>query len=220
MLEVLDKLVGKDLVQIFGETGSGKTTFALKVVEKYVSLNKKILYIDTEKNLLKQPEGCDYKYYAEFDEMAEYLKNLPKGYDLIILDSLGLPILGKYAWLNAREKGDILAKCSAISYSLKVYCQQNNAMGIVLNQPESEFAKSPYHILRCFGDKARFFYKELWKSKIVKQEPNLTICKVEAFRSRRFGRKTLLFEVTITSAGIKIENKIGVVVNEKESAKH
>lgn len=208
LYETIQKLAGKDTLEIFGNSGSGKTTFCLEVVKAYIAKGKKVLYIDTEKNLLKVPQGITYKYFADFNDVSAFVQNLPQGYDLVVLDSMGLPILGKFAWLNARERGDILLKCEGTSSNLKIYCQKNNATSIVTNQPESEFGKNMYHILRPFGDKSIYFFKEVWKTKIIKQEPTITICRIEAFRSRQFGRKTELFELQVTKSGVKLESKV------------
>lgn len=208
LYEKINQLCEGDIFELFGNSGSGKTTFAFEVIKEFVTRKKKVLVIDTEKNYLKAPEGIDYKYFADFDEIAKYVENIPKGYDLIVLDSIGMPVLGKFSKLDARGRGDILLKGEGICYDLKLYCQRNKSMAIVINQPESAFGKSIYHISRPFLDKSIYFFKEIWKTRLSKQEPDITICKIEAFRSRSWGRKTLLFEMTIKKDGVKIECKI------------
>lgn len=210
LYQTIENVVGRDLVQLFGATGSGKTTFCQKVMESALQHGKKILVLDTEKSFQEIPKNVTYKYYADFADVAEYVEKLPKGFELIVFDSLGLPILGKYGdpTVNLRDKGDILLKCARISYMLKVYCQKNNAIGLVTNQPESEFNKGPYHVLRPFGDKARFYYKEIWTSKLIQTGEAKTMCRIESHRSRHYGRKTPLFELEITKKGCKVEPKI------------
>jgi len=195
--------IGYDTLEIFGESGTGKTTFCKQVVE---SFDGKALYIDTEKNLLKAPEKCDYTYISDFKQLFQFIVNLKDGYKLVVLDSLGLPILGEFASMSLNERGDVLLKAQAISYELKKYSQRNKALVIVTNQPESEFAKEKGHILRPFGDKSIYFFKEVWKTSMQFSTPSKTVCNVKAFRSRQFGRDTLLYKIIISKDGRRIEN--------------
>jgi len=226
LYDKLNEFVGFDTLQVFGNTGSCKTRFALQAIKEYSEQDKKCIYIDTERNLLAKPENCEYNYYSDFKEMIRFVcgkkdkkgdylafPGLQPGFDLVVLDSMGAPALGEFAQSDARQKGDILLDCEALSYELKRYCQKNNALAIVLNQPESDFNKSPYQVRRPFGDKAQFFYKEIWKSKIIKQEPAKTVCQIDSFRSRFTGRKNSLFEVSVTNKGVEVEwvaDRVGV----------
>jgi RecA/RadA recombinase len=207
MYEKIKELVGTDTLEIFGDSGSGKTTFVLEIAKAFSKEGKKVLYIDTEKNLLDSqiPKGIDYVYHSSFDDVVNTIQNIKPGYELVILDSMGLPILGKFAWLNARERGDILLKCEGISSTMKIYCEKNKAVALVTNQPESKFGKDIYHILRPFGDKSIFFYKEVWQTKARKLEPNNTEITIETFRSRKFGRKTELLKMVINNKGTDIK---------------
>jgi len=122
------ELSGNDTIQIFGESGTGKTTFALKVAQSFVKNKKKVLFLDTERNLIEVPKDIDYKWFPSFTSVHEFIcgkdgkGGLGKGkekYDLIIMDSMGLPILGEFASLGMKDRGEILLKSQEISYKLK-----------------------------------------------------------------------------------------------------
>jgi len=203
MLEEL----GHDTLEVFGESGTGKTTFCLEILNSVKG--KKSIYIDTEKNILSKlsvPSETEYIYVSDFKELYRFILSLKDGYKLVILDSLGLPILGEFATLNLNERGDVLLKAQAISYELKKYSQRNEALVIVTNQPESEFAKEKGHILRPFGDKSIYFFKEVWKTSLQFSTPNKTVCSVKSFRSRSYGRGKPLFKIIISDEGRKIED--------------
>jgi len=234
LYEAVEKMVGKeDAFEIFGNSGSGKTTFAVELAKEYLAKGKKVLYIDTEKNIrVKPPEKMEYAYAPSFDEMYSILvKNTDKGklvnldavkdnidkalgltkkYDLVVLDSMGLPILGKFALMDMRQKGVILLACEAISALLKHYSHKHSSLVLVTNQPQSEMRKSsnPYAVLWPFGEKSAFFYKEIWKTRLVtsRYADGFTKCYIELFRGSLGPRGTPLFELKISNNGIKIDN--------------
>jgi len=51
ILAKVKEIVGNDLLQIFGPSGSSKSTFAYYIAEEAVELGLKVVYIDTERNL-------------------------------------------------------------------------------------------------------------------------------------------------------------------------
>ena len=226
LYEEVQKKVGHDTFELFGDTGTGKTTFALELVKEYVAKGKKVLYVDSEKNLLSTPKGVDYKYVPSFDDMySVFIKKetqmdaikdhiekalaIKTKYDLIVLDSMGLPVLGKFALMDLRNRGNILLACEAVSMMLKYYCNKNKCTALVLNQPQSDMGKNMYSVLKPFGEKSAYFYKEIWKSRATHTGPDETVLSIEAFRSRSHGRKTKLFEMSITDSGAKITSLIG-----------
>jgi len=225
LYEKIKGLVGYDTIEIFGESGTGKTTFALEIIKSFLENKKKVLLIDTEKNMLSPPPNIDYEYKPSFDEMYSYIINtdtkltgltdninkaiaLKKKYDLIVLDSLGLTVLGKFSLMDMKNRGEILLACEAISQVLKCYCHKNKAIALVTNQPVSDFGKSIYHIPYPFGDKSAYFYKEIWKTRTVHTGQDYTEVIIESFRSRKYGRKTPLFGMMINSKGTRVEARI------------
>lgn len=185
-------------------SGTSKSTFCVELAKEAIKAGKKVKYIDTEKNLKGKLEGADYEYNPDFAKIFEIVQNLKPGYELVILDSLGLPILGEFATVSMKEKGNFLLKAQAISYMLKKYACNNKCFIIVTNQPESEFNKDRDHVLRPFGDKSMYFYKEVWKTENIISMPETTTCVVNAFRSRNYGRGYRLFNVNIGKNGTTI----------------
>lgn len=211
LLDILYDLIEDDLLQIFGHTGTGKTSIAMKAAIEGREAKKSVLYVDTEHNITKNQAaaikklGIKYEYIPKFDNLYNYVKKIPK-YDLVIIDSLGLPVLAMFADANMKEKGTALQKMIAMSAFLKNYANDNHALVIVLNQPESDMNKDPNTERKPFGDKSSYCYKEIISSKFAKggrTEQKTTIV-VKAFRSRSCGMGTKLFTVEITDNGVKV----------------
>lgn len=203
-------LVGHDVVEVFGESGSGKTSFALLLISDALKKGLNVVYIDTEMNLDEKrvealkDKGLKYYYMTDVDEIINYLKNEPS-FDVLVLDSLGMPVLRKFALASMKEKGDMLLKVIAISGLLKSLSKKNHALVLVTNQPESEFGKTiaSQDDLWPFGDKHVFDIKEIWRSAVVVRGKSSTVTKIYAWRSRKFPHGTDLLQLAIGSWGIK-----------------
>jgi len=158
LLELIQKYVGNDVLQVFGDTGAGKSKFCLETAREAIAAGKKVYYLDTERNLTDEDvaslSGCTYKYTPILNEIDEIVQKLP-AVDVVILDSIGFPVLTKYARLSMKQKGDALLQLIAIFGDLKTWAYINNGVAIVTNQPESEFGKERGHIYRPFGDKSQ-----------------------------------------------------------------
>lgn len=210
------EIAGHDVVEIFGPSGSGKTSSALLVAGEALKQGKRVIYIDTEMNLDEnhvaslQEAGLEYYYMTDVGEILEFLRRDPQ-FDVFILDSLGMPILRKFAMANAKERGEMLLKAIAISGKLKELSKRNHALVLITNQPESEFGKSVSQTaLAPFGDKHIFDIKEIWRSTIrARGVGSPTIISVWAWRSRKFAYGTEIYKLAITDSGIKLSRKVG-----------
>lgn len=207
LLDLLQQYVGDDVMQVFGDTGTGKSKFALEVAREAIAAGKKVYYLDTERNLTTEDiaslQGCDYKYTPVLDEIDKIVQNLP-AVDVVILDSIGFPVLTSYARLSMKQKGDALLKLIAIFGDLKIWAYRNNGVAVVTNQPESEFGKDKGHIFRPFGDKSQFACKEIWKTEFEHRSPNETRVSIKSFRSRSMGQRTKIASLKITDAGVEV----------------
>lgn len=207
LLDMIHSYVGNDVLEIFGETGSGKSKFALTVAKEAVAAGKKVFYLDTERNLtesdIRDLKGCEYKYTPIIDEIDSIVQNLPN-VDVVILDSIGFPVLTTFARMSVKQKGDALLKLIAIFGDLKAWAYKNNGVVVVTNQPESEFNKGPNHILRPFGDKSQFAAKEIWETKFMDRKPACTKSRISAFRSRSVGHGTRIADMEISSGGVGV----------------
>ncbi|MDP2217802.1 MAG: hypothetical protein Q8J68_11020, partial [Methanolobus sp.] len=194
-------------LEIFGDTGSGKSKFAMAVAREAIASKRRVFYLDTERNLteadVRDLKGCEYRYTPVIEEIDRIVQNLPV-VDLIIIDSIGYPILTSYARLSVKQKGDALLKLIAIFGDLKTWAYRNKGTVIVTNQPESEFNKEPGHVFRPFGDKSQFCAKEIWKTEIVDRKPAYTNIRISAFRSRSVGHRTKIADMSISSSGVEV----------------
>jgi hypothetical protein len=194
---------GNDLVEIFGVSGTCKTTISNMLVEDAINNKKKVLYLDTEKNVVRIPKGADYRYIPNFNKLFEAIRDVcekEEPYDLVVLDSLGWTILGIFATCSLKERGEALLKAEAIIYLLKCYSERVGAKVLVLNQPVSEFNKSPQERMNLdpFGDKHIYGVKEVIRTRMVVSGPSMTKVTGEAFRMRSYGKGTPIFEFSIS----------------------
>ncbi|RLI44947.1 hypothetical protein DRO69_06240 [Candidatus Bathyarchaeota archaeon] len=200
-------IVGYDTFQVFGPTGSGKTSFALWLAHEFANSGLKVWYLDTERNLSKPPEheNIEYIYTPVFDEIYNYVRNLPKAH-LYIIDSIGIPVLAAYAESTMYEKGTMLLKMVTMANYLKIATYKNKAMALITNQPVSPYGKKEVteEDLRPLGSKALFLSKEIWRTWIIETSPSRTMCEIRTWRSRRYGRGKKLFRIEITDHGVKV----------------
>jgi DNA replication protein DnaC len=54
LLDMIYNYVGYDVLEIFGDTGTGKTAFVKKVAHDAAEAGKNVFYLDTERNLTKK----------------------------------------------------------------------------------------------------------------------------------------------------------------------
>jgi hypothetical protein len=210
LLPLIKKYADYDVLEIFGKTGSGKTRFCLEVAKEALSLNKRVFYLDTENNLTKHQiqtelKGAVFNYTPVMEEIYETVMKLPDNtYDVVVIDSIGFPILSEFAELKMNQRGAVLLKMIALLANLKKWAYKNNGIVVVSNQPESEFNKVAGTILDPFGDKSNYAAKEIWHSDKTSSDSNRTISKITAFRSRSAGRGKKILEMTISDSGTKI----------------
>ena len=224
LYEEVMKLVADDfdVIELFGDTGTGKSTFFLEVCKAAVLAGKTVRIIDTEKNFNKKivdefTKRWSYIYMADFKDTYDYIvkdkKLISEKYDVILLDSLGLQVLGEFAKGTMKAKGDILLKCQAIADAMRKYAVKHKALVLITNQPQSIFGKGKEftrNMLGAFGDKHAFFIKEIWKSFVFTQSEDMTSCYIKAWRSRFTGKGTRLFDFTIDDDGIQVTPKYKV----------
>jgi hypothetical protein len=158
-----------------------------------------VFFLDTERNLnnadIARLDGS-YQYTPVFDEIKKITQHLP-AVDLVIIDSVGLPILTKFARMTMQEKGNALLDLIALMGDLKEWAYKHDAMAVVTNQPESEFAKPEGYERKPFGDKSCFAAKEIWHVGSTRKDKNLTKSTIKAFRSRCMGKGTEILGLEI-----------------------
>jgi len=216
ILARLKEVVGNDVCEIFGPTGSGKSKFAFYLAQEALRAGRKVLYVDAERNL-KDGELAELKdsyYYApkitDLDSLfltreengQEILPLLCVKYhdrEILIVDSIGFPILVHWAGLGFHERMRALVRLINWTGTIKRWCSEGR-FALLINQPESQYATmqreeekrrrrdySPTEP-EPFGDKHLFAVKEILRTRVIKTSPDLTEVLVEAYRSRRYGR--------------------------------
>lgn len=226
--EVLEFCGGPDLVEVFGPSGSGKSVFTIEVMKSAMKdEGKNALFVDTERNVgsLDEIEGADYVYIPEWNDIYNYCigqgslltddsfgekthsgNDIPDGYDIVVLDSIGFPALvqyGEYRVANDADQFKVFNELQVITGRLKQYAQRNNALVIVINQPKSDLSDADDP--GPFGDKSIFGFKEVWKTDKLSSNETKTTCNVNAFRSRQKGKGTSIYEVEIDDNGVNIK---------------
>jgi len=218
LLDMIYDLIDQDLIEFFGKTGTGKTHLAIQAAIEAKQAGKSVYYYDIEKNIPKkkikvmQQAGVIYSTYdgefkasRDLDKLHESFKTLPK-YDLVVIDSIGLPVLSVYCNSGAGGQGEALKKMIAMASTLKSYANKTGALVIAINQPESDMNKDQNTERRSFGDKAEYFFKEMLMTKFAVngKKPDKTTIVVQTYRSRSYGMGTTLFTAEITDNGVKI----------------
>lgn len=208
IIEKIRRIVGNDLLQIYGFSGSGKTTFCYEIAKECSERGMNVLYIDTERNLNLNKADFNYHYIPEFNELTEFFRELPKA-DVYILDSLGLIAMGEFYDLGMKERANTFLGCSFIAHQLKIATHKYNAIAIVTNQPVSEFARDKDRLedLPPYGGKSIYYFKEIWKSELISSRKDETVCLIRSWRSRLYGRGKELFRVRIGDK-VEIESSI------------
>lgn len=205
-------IVGNDTLMIFGESGSGKTTFATALAIEGAKTfgHGKVIFIDCERNIVDEnifrENGIDYEFISDIEKFYTKLINLKKGYRMIIIDSIGQIVAFAFAEKSRGETGMWLQRLYNLCYRLKTYAQINDAIVIVTNQPTSPYMKGevdPFE-LKPRGGQIIYLFKEIWRTSRDRYSENKTVCGVYAWRSRRYPFRKRLFTLEISEEGVKV----------------
>lgn len=213
-------IVEEDVGMIYGPTGSGKSFLVEGLVQSAVEEEEKpvaIAFLDTERNFTGETmkwlqQKVSYRYIANFDGVKKWVEALKPGKKLIIIDSLGAPVLGAFSQSSLRQRGEMLLGGVDVLYRLKVYCQENGAMAIITNQPVSEMgAKRDMRTgdlleeLDPFGGKWGHSVKEVFRCEKRDTKGIETHIDIMVHKSRHMPAGHRLARMTINSAATTIE---------------
>lgn len=215
------KVFGHDLCEVMGETGTMKTIGLFAMAMAAAKAGKKVVYLDTENNC--GPEGADelraagvmYHYTPVLNDIDKIImKDLAiRKDDLIIIDSVGMPILRQYATLGQKQRGDALLMLIAWFGKLKEITFQNKCVAFVSNQQASEFgktdAKERGDYRMGFGDKANYIPGCILLAKKSLDSPTGSKAVWQVWRVRRKGWGTKVFNITASDAGSTITMDAG-----------
>jgi len=238
LLAKLLRLFDSDVLEIFGDTGVGKTIFCQTVAEEASQKGARVVYIDTEKNVGRRARdrlaslegwkelrfmpgegiksqvrgpGLYYLYTPSLQELSTITRNLPDA-DLVIIDSLGMPVLVKYSRMKQNEQGHVLQEMIAIKGDLKEWAYRTAGLAIDVNQPVSDMNKTPQQIregLWPFGDKSGFATKSVLRFWKIKDDEGKSVIEGKIHKSRDFGKGTKIVDMEITKEGAKVKIEEG-----------
>lgn len=224
----LNDLVEFAVCQIYGNSGHGKSALCRAIAVACADEGRKITYWDSEGNItrdqrdeMESHKNITYILCRDWDEIRHMLpikgedKTGPSKYtntpklkdcDVAILDSIGVPVLGEWGDMKQNEQGTALQQMQGLAYRLTKWAEKNESIVILTNQPVSAMNKTKAQIadLSPFGDKMKYFTKEILKIFIDKKTDFATICKLVTWRTRNSASGKVIATITISDAGVKI----------------
>jgi len=215
-LEYVRKVLGEaDVIQLFGDSRIGKSKFALQLAKDVIMHKEKVLYIDTEKNLSDDDKlmiGENYVVCLDTLALKEMVDDISNDIDVVILDSIGMPVLISFAEMSMKDRGEALLMLTAIMGKLKKWCYRTGGWCLITNQMKSEmaamggFGKSKdMDSIPPFGDKSKYIAKSIIKMYNLSKSENETYSQIRAWGCRDLGKGTIIADVHITNDGVKID---------------
>lgn len=204
-LPQIRELVENDMVEIFGDTGVGKSRLLHHFTKEIIMNKEKVLFVDTERNLGKDERLMIKDYYVYTPQLIglkKIVENLSNDLDFVVIDSLGMPVLSRFAKMNMKERGEALLSLIAILGDLKEWTYTSGGTALFSNQPISEMAGGKDR--RPFGDKASFVCKEILKLDL-EDRGRITKSRLRTFRSRVYHYDTTIANIAISDDGVSIE---------------
>lgn len=210
LYKIMHSIVGNDSGMVFGPTGSGKSMFVRSVAQSAVQQDVKVAMCDTEANYIHEDiewlkANLDYKHVTRLKNISEWIKALPQGFKLIIVDSIGGPAYGEYTRADMKQAGNIFKLIAEVAYEIQQYCQKNDAMGLLVNQPTSEFSAKEAKEQEPFGGKSGFYTKEVLKTIKLSPERGWSIIKMEVYKSRHMRSGFVLGTLGISSKSVAVK---------------
>ena len=215
-LEYARKVLGEaDVVQLFGDSRIGKSKFALQLAKDVLMHKEKVLYIDTEKNLSDDDRlmlGENYVVCLDTLALKNLVDDIPDDIDIVILDSIGMPVLISFSEMGMKDRGEALLMLTAIMGKLKKWCYRTGGWCLITNQMKSEmaamggFGKSKnMDDIPPFGDKSKYIAKSIIKMYNLSKSEDETYSQIRAWGCRDLGKGTVIADVFITKEGVKID---------------
>lgn len=141
-------VVGNDVLAIFGETRTGKTTFcctlALEAARRY---KMPVIYVDTEGNIPISftTELIEYHYFNSTSDIRGLLHDVIKRKEkpkLFIIDSIITPVLSDLSRMTMFERGRVQLELISLVGDLKRFARRARATVVVVLHPISRLTLS------------------------------------------------------------------------------
>ena len=212
-------LVGHHTVQIYGDYGTGKSRFVHAVAKEAQARGRRVLYLDTEGSLSEGhiKELRNYEYLGDDLEAlvkrVERAKNEKDKFDLLIIDSIGLPVLNAYARWRLDKKLGAIQKLAPIMADTVRFARDGKGLSIVTNQCVSEFSRVAKNLdkeepLAPFGGKISFVPKLILRSEPLIRDVKRSEFRLLVFKARDLPRNYEVARFTIDAGGVKIDWKL------------
>lgn len=217
--------VGNHLIEIYSDTGNGKSRLVHHIATEAERSGKKVLYLDTEKSL---PVGFEkqLKHYevhtakTALDLLRQLIARVRKARDedfnLIVVDSIGLPVLASLPEMSLRERGDAFQLMASLRFQMMGFAFEHG-LTIATNQPVSELSYSSIagnepkvsrgEPLPPFGGKSEFMAKLILRSEAVQKSPKQSIFRLVVYKAREHGQEYEFARFSIGKDGVSIEWK-------------
>lgn len=220
------ELAGNHLIEIYSDTGNGKSRLVYHIAVEAERSGKKVLYIDTEKSL---PVGYEkqlknYEVHTAktaLDLLKQLISRVRKARDedfnLIVVDSIGLPVLAALPEMSMRERGDAFQLMASLRFQMMGFAFEHG-LTIATNQPVSDLSQvsiggkaprvSEGEPLPPFGGKSEFMAKLILRSETVQKSPKQSIFKLMVYKARDRGQEYEFARFIIDNKGVSIDWKI------------
>jgi len=137
-------------------------------------------------------------------------------FNLIVVDSIGLPVLAALPEMDMRERGDAFQLMASLRVQMMGFAFEHG-LAIAINQPVSELSrvsirgKAPKvaegEPLPPSGGKSEFMAKLILRSEAVKKSPMQSTFKLVVYKARDRGQEYEFARFSIDSKGVSIEWK-------------
>lgn len=214
--------LGKHLIEIYSDAGNGKSRLAHHIAVEAQGSGKKVLYLDTECSLPKGYEKQLKNYELHTAKTAiDLMKQLiarvrrarDENYNMIVVDSIGVPVLAALPEMSMRERGDAFQLMANLRFQMMGFAFEHG-LAIALNQPVSEMAqvsiggKEPKvaegQPLPPSGGKSEFMAKLILRSEAVRKSPQKSEFKLMVYKARDRGQEYEFARFTISDKGVEI----------------
>ncbi len=199
------------VVNLFGDTGVGKTKMAIQVAIDAAKRGFVAVYADLEGNIHRSVidemvnAGVTYLHETQLSKVRKTMRR--DEFDLLVVDSVTHHITGMWFETNQHEHGRLLQEVQNFVFLLREKARDRNALAIIISQPVSDFGGRS---LAPMGDKMGFFCKETYYlEQGVDNDPSKG--KATVFKSRVLPKNLLVVEYETQRIGVKFTKWAGLI---------
>jgi len=208
----IQEMIGNNVAEIFGDTGSGKTKTCQQIAYECTKEGKKVYYIDTEANFSKKDEetlkkvGVTYQLITNKDQLYGLDRQNIHDFDLVIIDSATLVITGIWGKLNMNQRGALLQQLQGLIFRLSQFCIEKKTCTVIITaQPISVMGDR--NMIQPIGDKSMFMTKSIYYIRAPREGDTIRERHLVTFRDRSFPDGTLISDIKTKKFGADLDYK-------------